>query len=86
MPRVSRLSGTPTIPEGFAVETEAGGTEYRYVLRVTEAREVPDDEDEDPTKGTVTLTERFEDGEESDGGVTETVRETMAEYGYEVEA
>lgn len=81
MPTVSRLSGTLTTPEGFAVETEAGGDVYRYELRVSEER----DADED-TDGTLELTERTKNGEEVDLAVTEAVREEMAEYGYEVDA
>jgi len=84
MPHVSRLSGTTTEDEGFAVTTQSGGSTYRYVLRVTEERVVLDDEDEDPTPGTVELTERTKDGELDDGEVTEAVREAVEDYGYEV--
>jgi len=76
MPAVSRLSGTPTKPEGFAVETSAGGSDYRYVLRVV------DHADDEP--GTVEVTERYEDGDAVDPKATDTVREVMNDYGYEV--
>ncbi|AFD02282.1 putative protein 1 [Haloarcula hispanica icosahedral virus 2] len=84
MPGVSRLSGTATTAEGFAIETSSGGTDYRYVLRVTEHREVPDEGD--PTPGTVEVTERYKNGEEVEPEATEVVARTMDEYGYEVEA
>jgi hypothetical protein len=85
MPTVSRLSGTHTDPEGFAVETESSGDTYRYTLRVTDERD-PTADDADDALGTVELTERTRNGQPVESKATETVRDVMNEYGFEVEA
>ena len=80
MPRVSRLSGTATEAEGFAVETESGGSTYRYEFRILEH---PDD-DESGTPGKVELDVRYEDGTEIPGEATQAAKKPLNERGYEV--
>ncbi|AGC65528.1 hypothetical protein K745_gp03 [Haloarcula hispanica virus PH1] len=84
MPSVTRLTESDDCAEGFAVETESGGTTYRYEFEVVEERD-PDAEDEEDRMGTVLFTARFEDGTPTDISLTGTAREAMNEYGFTVD-
>lgn len=82
MPTVSRLTGTMTTTEGFAVETESGGDSYRYEFRILEH---PDDEEgEDNGPGKVELDARYRNGEEVEGEATQAAVRPLNERGYEV--
>ncbi|ALJ99665.1 hypothetical protein BGV91_gp02 [Haloarcula californiae icosahedral virus 1] len=81
MPTVSRLSGTATTPEGFAVETESGGDTYRYEFRIVS---YPEEEGEDRGPGKVELDARYCNGEEVEPEATQAAIRPINEHGYEV--
>jgi len=81
MPTVSRLTGTPTTREGFAVETESGGDTYRYEFRINPH---PEEEGEDRGPGKVELDARYCNGEEVEPEVTQAAVRPLNERGYEV--
>ncbi|AAY24930.1 ORF 4 [Haloarcula hispanica virus SH1] len=84
MPSVTRLTESDNRAEGFAVETESGGTTYRYEFEVVEERD-PEADDEEGRMGTVEFVARFEDGAPSDLSLTGAAREAMNDYGFTVE-
>lgn len=81
MPTVSRLSGTPTTREGFAVETESGGDSYRYEFRI---ESYPEEDGPDAGPGKVELAARYCNGEEVEPEATQAAIRPINERGYEV--